>query len=123
MTTLSKPTIEGERYRATIPDTLDLADRTELALNGLGGSLDPELDYEMYFWIRYAAQPAYMYHWAFDATNEPKLAESFPLMRIACGMWTQACSQSPQPTQCSGLTIGVSYKPSFIAFPGKGQAR
>ena len=49
MTTLSKPTIEGERYRATIPDTLDLADRTELALNGLGGSLDPELDYEMYF--------------------------------------------------------------------------
>ena len=85
MTTLDKPTIEGERYQATIPDTLDLADRTELALNGLGGSLDPELDYELYFWIRYTAQPAYMYHWGFDPGNEPKFAESFPLMRTACG--------------------------------------
>ena len=85
MALVGKPRIEGERYQATIPDTLDLADRTELALNGLGGSLNPELDYENYFWIRYSANPAYMYHWAFGPTNEPKFAESFPLMRAACG--------------------------------------
>ena len=85
MALVGKPRIEGERYQATIPDTLDLADRTELALNGLGGSLNPELDYENYFWIRYSANPAYMYHWAFGPTNEPKFAESFPLMRTACG--------------------------------------
>ena len=37
MALIGMPRIEGERYQATIPDTLDLADRTELALNGLGG--------------------------------------------------------------------------------------
>ena len=77
--------IDGERYEATVPDTLDLADRAALALNGLGGSLNPDVGYEQYFWVRYAANPAYMYHWAFDPTCDPKFAESFPLMRAACG--------------------------------------
>ena len=85
MALIGKPKIEGEHYEATIPDTLDLADRARLALNGLGGCLDPALDYEIYFWVRYCVQPAYMYHWAFDPTNEPKFAESFPLMRTVCG--------------------------------------
>ncbi|MAG34829.1 MAG: hypothetical protein CL878_01045 [Dehalococcoidia bacterium] len=34
--------VGGERYEATVPDTLDLVERAELALNGLGGCLDPE---------------------------------------------------------------------------------
>ena len=78
-------TIDGERYEATVPDTLDLVERAELALNGLGGTLDPEMDYEMYFWIMYRARPAFMLHWGFDPDNEPKFAESFPFMRTMTG--------------------------------------
>ncbi len=77
--------IEGVRYQAEVPDTLDLADRAKLALNGLGGSLDPDLNYEMYFFIRYCTNPPFMFHWGYDPTNEPKFAESFPLMRTASG--------------------------------------
>ena len=42
------PAYRGERYEATVPDTLDLADRAALALNGLGGTIDPDGDYQMY---------------------------------------------------------------------------
>ena len=79
------PNITGRRYEATIPDTLDLADRAKLALNGLGGVLDPERDHLMHFFVRYNTQPPYMYHWAYDYENVPKFAESFPLMRAMCG--------------------------------------
>ncbi len=79
------PNITGKRYEATIPDTLDLADRAKLALNGLGGVLDPERDHLMHFFVRYNTQPPYMYHWAYDYENVPKFAESFPLMRAMCG--------------------------------------
>jgi len=35
-------------YQATVPDTLDLAERAELALYGMGATLDPALDYLPY---------------------------------------------------------------------------
>jgi hypothetical protein len=75
------------------PDTLDLVDRAELALNGLGGTLDPERDWEMYFFIRYGARRPYMVHWGFDPSNEPKFAESFPLMRLMTGTDTQQAAE------------------------------
>ena len=34
--------IKGERYTATVPDTLDLVDRAALEINGLGRAWDPE---------------------------------------------------------------------------------
>lgn len=80
--------IDGERYEATVPNTLDLAERAELALNGLGGTVDPEREYNMYFWIHYYARPPYMMHWGFDGTCDPKFAESFPLMRTITGSKT-----------------------------------
>ena len=79
------PRVVGERYEATIPDTLDLADRAELALNGLGGSLDPEQGYDMYFQARYRVRPPYMLHRGNDPDTVPKFAESFQLMRTMCG--------------------------------------
>ena len=46
-------TSDGERYEATVPDTLDLAERAEIALNGLCRTVDPEDDYMMYFHVNY----------------------------------------------------------------------
>ena len=94
MTDEAELRIKGDRYEATVPDTLDLADRAELALNGLGGSLDPARGYEMYFTVRYRARPPYMLHRGFDPTNEPKFAESFPMMRTMCGSDTHLQAES-----------------------------
>ena len=77
---------EGQRYEAVVPDTLDLAERARIAINGLGGSLDPGGIHEMYFMIGFACHPPFMYKdttgWP---TNNPKFAESFPMMRLMSG--------------------------------------
>ncbi|MFH1709279.1 MAG: hypothetical protein ABIF71_15360 [Planctomycetota bacterium] len=39
---VAKP-LSGTRYRARVPDTLDLADHARWAINGLGGNIDPGL--------------------------------------------------------------------------------
>ncbi len=39
----------GDRYQAVVPDTLDLAERAALALNGLGGTSDPAMGGLHYF--------------------------------------------------------------------------
>ncbi len=80
----------GHTYAATVPDTLDLAERARLALNCLTGALDPAdrggVQYEIYFLVRFAANPAFMYHEASGLpTINPKFAESMPLMRVMCG--------------------------------------
>jgi len=75
----------GGTREASVPDTLDLADRAELAINGLGGSIDPNLRYQMHFYINYNCKTPYMKHHGADVTCDPKFAESFPLMRLMCG--------------------------------------
>ena len=85
MEKLTSVRITGDRYEATVPDTLDLSDRAALALNALGGTLDPERDYQMYWEVRYRVRPPYMRHRSCDPTNSPKFAESFPMMRLMCG--------------------------------------
>lgn len=82
---LEFPLPEGERYEAVIPDTLDLAERAELALNGLGGTIHPEIHYEPYAYIFYAHKTPVMRHDGCALTCAPKYAESFPLLRIMCG--------------------------------------
>lgn len=48
------PVVRGERYRATIPDTLDLQHRAELALNTMTNCTNPQDNYapydNMYLW-------------------------------------------------------------------------
>jgi len=78
-------TYPGESHEATVPDTLDLADRAELAINGVGGTIDPALHYQMYFRVRYAVKTPFMSHHGADTTCDPKYAESFPMMRLMCG--------------------------------------
>jgi len=76
---------EGERYRDTIPDTLDLADRARLAITGMGGNIDPEL-LTMYGLIHFCTPRPHLSHWASAETLcDPKFGESLPLMRLMCG--------------------------------------
>src|SRR6266705_5550264 len=78
--------IRGERYSATVPDTLDLAERARLALNGLARARDPERGYQQYFYILLNAQPPYMLHsGAPDSSCDAMVGEAFPLMRLMSG--------------------------------------
>jgi Beta-L-arabinofuranosidase, GH127 len=69
-----------------VPDTLDLAARAGLAINGLLGSLDPEADYEPYFLAFFMANPPYLLHWSSLYSGVlPKYLEALPLLRVASG--------------------------------------
>lgn len=85
MNDLKEAVYSGKRYEAMVPDTLDLAERADLAINGIGGTIDPDLHYHMFFFVRYAHKTPYMAHHAADPTCDPKFAESFPMLRIMSG--------------------------------------
>ncbi|MHB1455327.1 MAG: hypothetical protein ACYC0V_00270 [Armatimonadota bacterium] len=77
---------KGRFYAVTVPDTLDLADRASLGINCLTGALDPGYGYELYFGVQFKAKPPYMHHEASGLpTNNPKFAESMPMMRLMSG--------------------------------------
>jgi hypothetical protein len=50
----------GERYQATVPDTLDVAERARLAVNVLTEATDPLADYEYYCGISLLTSPPHM---------------------------------------------------------------
>ncbi|MHB9033539.1 MAG: hypothetical protein ACYC6L_10870, partial [Anaerolineae bacterium] len=75
----------GLYYPAVVPDTLDLAERARLAINGIGGSIDPDLDCYQWFSIQYAWRQPYMSHHGADCTCDPKFTESLPMLRLMCG--------------------------------------
>ena len=79
------PKVPGQRYPAEVPDTLDLADRAALAINGIAGAIDPDLDHQMWFLVHYARNPATMHHHAADATCDALLAPTLPLLRLMSG--------------------------------------
>ncbi len=67
--------VEGERYTALVPDTLDLARHAEFALNALVLGHYPEFDYE----------PKQSNRVTGDFFLGTKWIESFPMMRVMCG--------------------------------------
>jgi hypothetical protein len=75
----------GERYKAVVPDTLDLAERAALAVNALGGTSDPAMGGLHYFNQFFVCRTPYMNHHGADTTCTPKYMESFPMMRLMCG--------------------------------------
>lgn len=80
------PLPEGQRYDTEVPGTLDLAERARIAINGLTGVLDPRGIHEMYFIVGFACHPPFMYKGTTGwPTNNPKFAESLPMMRIMSG--------------------------------------
>jgi len=78
------PAYEGERYEAIVPDTLDLAERAALGVNGLTRSLDPQADYELYWLANFRRNPPIMTH-DFNDHVQIKFHEALPLLRLASG--------------------------------------
>ena len=78
------PAYEGQRYEAVVPDTLDLAERAALGVHGLTGPLDPDADYELYWYAVFRRNPPIMWH-NFNDTVQIQFQESLPLMRLASG--------------------------------------
>ncbi len=67
-----------------MPDTLDLAERIELAVNGVTGPTDPAADCEIYFWANFFHQPPVLTH-DWSDWCQPKFMEALPLLRTASG--------------------------------------
>ena len=77
---------EGERYRATVPDTLDLADHARIAIGGFAGITDPGMDYLPFGIVHWTARTPHMSHWSSaDVGCGAKICESYPLMRLMSG--------------------------------------
>jgi len=80
------PKVSGQRYEAMVPDTLDLADRAALAINGMAGTIDPDNDYLMWFFINWHKNPPYMKHGGVaDLECTPKFYDAMTLLRQVCG--------------------------------------
>jgi hypothetical protein len=68
------------------PDTLDLAERASVAINGLGGTLDPAMECLPFGQVHFSCRRPVMHHWSSaDLGCGAKALESFPLMRIMSG--------------------------------------
>jgi hypothetical protein len=80
----ARPEYAGKRYTAKVPDTLDLAERAALAVNGLTGPTDPAADYELYWLAHFGQNPPYLSR-DFSDHVQIKFLEALPLMRIASG--------------------------------------
>ena len=78
------PAYKGQRYEATVPDTMDFAERAVLAVNGLTKPTDANADYELYWWAYFKNNPPWMKH-TFDDHVQMKFYEALPLMRLASG--------------------------------------
>ena len=75
----------GRYYEAEVPDTLDIAERAALGINGIAGSIDPDRDYTMWFYVRYDVNKPYMLHTSSDISNAWKFLDDFSMMRQICG--------------------------------------
>ena len=79
------PPYEGERYEATVPDTLDLQERARLAVHNMTEATDPQADYEPYYIILLRDNPPVMLHTSWHGATLPMYPESVSLMRIMTG--------------------------------------
>jgi len=80
------PVITGkeERYKDTVPDTLDLAERAALAVNSLTGCLDPNRGYEAAHCVSMHARPAHLsYRGGWGCHS--KVVQVLPEMRLMSG--------------------------------------
>jgi len=75
---------KGQWYEATVPDTLDLAARAKLAINGLVGNIDPEKFYSVLFMFDWGCNPPKIR--VGNTWNLPsKNLRALPWMRTMCG--------------------------------------
>jgi len=80
------PVVTGkeERYKDTVPDTLDLAERAALAVNSLTGSLDPNRGYEAAHCVSMHARPAHLSYKGGIGCH-PKVVQALPELRLMSG--------------------------------------
>jgi hypothetical protein len=83
---LKVPSVQGEFYNDMIPNTLDIADMANLAVNVLTSNTDPNADYETYERTYFLHNPPFMWH-DFDNwfCSEWKYYESLSLIRLMTG--------------------------------------
>ena len=80
--------VDGERYEADVPDTLDLADRMALAINALTHTWVPEEKWALAFNVDYSHRPtSRRVNFRTDAylNIPPKFIEALALCRLASG--------------------------------------
>jgi hypothetical protein len=75
----------GERYEALVPDTLDLVDHANLAINVLTSCLAPEYDYEQYDFLDFRVNPPLLKLGGGLINLNPKWAEALPRLRVMTG--------------------------------------
>ena len=80
---IESPEYQEQRYKAIVPDTIDLAERAGLAINGLTGIVDPTC-YETYQCANFNVKPAYMNH-MYGGPCLQKPVEAIPMMRVMSG--------------------------------------
>lgn len=79
------PLYRGQRYEAMVPDTLDLAERAKLAVNGLTESADPQADYEPYPIVLFMSKPPQMIHNFWHTPLLGKFVMGLNLVRLMSG--------------------------------------
>jgi hypothetical protein len=83
---LDVPNINGVYYHDLAPNTLDLAERAELALHVLTENPDPKWDYEIYDFTHFWHNPPFMFHdWNDYVAEQWKFFEALPLLRMITG--------------------------------------
>ena len=73
------------RYKAVVPDTLDLGERARVAVNALTGLLDPEHRYQPWHQIYLVTRPPFMTHLGNGICNWGKILEALLEMRLMSG--------------------------------------
>ena len=103
--------IEGERYVADVPDTLDLAERARIAVNVLTRGVAPEKHHAVWQNMVFSARPPYL-GWP-NLDIAPKYLESLPMMRVMCGsQWNTDIERSMMEAQLSLVgEDGLHYNP------------
>ena len=78
------PKYQGERYEATVPDTYDIHERALAVQNVMTRAVDRDWDYQMYFRVEFACNPAVMWH-GLDDMCQQKYLQALPLIRLITG--------------------------------------
>lgn len=94
---------EGSRYQASVPDTLDLAECAQLALNVLTRATRPDSNYDVWFYADFSCNPPTM-SWPHQLA---KFWEAAALLRLVTGsnvnlhvdqVWARQLGHAPPPT-------------------------
>ncbi len=83
------PAYQGEQYERSVPDTLDVAARADLAIRFITNLADPDADGEVYWPVLLNRNPPVMWHDWNGFAIQPKFQEALPLLR---GMTGNQCN-------------------------------